>query len=404
MSWDAKTRKTLRRLATVQAKLKDLFTDRDLAVELLTLAVVCQEHLLLIGPPGTAKTELIYRFTEMIEAHGFHYLLTRFTEPSELFGPLDLKAFGEGTYHIRTGNMLPDAQIGFLDEVFQGSSAILNSLLTLVNERIFFNGSDRQRVPLICLIGASNNLPDDPGLRAFADRFPLRLLLTLVDDNHLGSLIGHGWELEAARIKAEHARLEFERAQADRSLADRRSPAPAVAREVQFDDLLHLNRQLLEVKVEAIRPAYTDVVRELRSEGVDLSDRRVVKGLKLVVGAALLREAEEADVVDFWPLNHFWSRPEEVESVHKVVGPRLAEAGGLRSEAGRPVGELVADLDWLLGQGPGVRTRVALEAHLMAFNRLRREVLKDHRENTDLRRRIEEAIQQAIGQLEDAHV
>jgi hypothetical protein len=76
----------------------------------------------------------------------------------------------------------------------------------------------------------------------------------------------------------------------------------------------------------------------------------------------------------------------------------------LRSEAGRPVGELVADLDWLLGQGPGVRTHVALEAHLMAFNRLRREVLKDHRENTDLRRRIEEAIQQAIGQLEDAHV
>ena len=86
---------------------------------LLVLASICQEHLLLIGPPGTAKTELVNRYAELVDARRFHYLLTRFTEPSELFGPLDLQAFQQGAFHIRTEGMLPEVQIAFLDEVFQ---------------------------------------------------------------------------------------------------------------------------------------------------------------------------------------------------------------------------------------------------------------------------------------------
>src|SRR5262249_38162923 len=140
--------------------------------------------------------------TENVDARGFHYLLTRFTEPSELFGPLDLEKFQDGTFHIRTEGMLPEAQIAFLDEVFQGSSAILNSLLTLVNERVFHNGSYRQPVPLITLVGASNSLPDDPAVYAFADRFVLRLQVDRVPDERLDELIGQGWELELARIEA----------------------------------------------------------------------------------------------------------------------------------------------------------------------------------------------------------
>ena len=94
-----------------------------------SLAALCREHLLLIGPPGTAKTGLIERFCRTVGARPFSYLLTRFTEPSEIFGPLDVELFQAGSYQIKTEDMLPHAEIVFLDEVFQGSSAILNTLL-----------------------------------------------------------------------------------------------------------------------------------------------------------------------------------------------------------------------------------------------------------------------------------
>jgi MoxR-like ATPase len=389
MSWHAKTIGTIKRLHRIQYKLKHTFADRDVAIDLLTLATVCQEHLLLIGPPGTAKTELIHRFTELIDAKGFHYLLTRFTEPSELFGPLDLAAFQNRTIHICTDNMLPEAEIAFLDEVFQGSSAILNSLLTLVNERVFYNGSVAQRVPLICLIGASNSLPDDPGLTAFADRFPLRLQVDPVADDHLAALIDQGWELERQRI---------ERA----ALAG--GPRAQAIPEVKKDDLKELHTRLLEVKVENVREVYADVVRELRAEGVDLSDRRIVKGLKLVAGAALLRESSEAAVEDLWPLNHFWTKPEEVEGVRAVIEPRVKEAGGPASESARTVQDIVDDLKLLEAREPAVRTQVALGAHLMELNRLRREAIRSHRDENELRISIESVIQRILNQLEGTHV
>ena len=175
VTWPKPVIENVRRLKFLSRSLQDLFTGRDPAIDLIALSAVCHEHMLLIGPPGTAKTEIITRFADLIDARAFHYLLTRYTEPTELFGPLDLQQFQKGTYHIRTTDMLPEAQIVFLDEVFQGSSPILNSLLTILNERTFHNGSVRQPVPLICMIGAANTVPDDPWLQAFADRFVLRL-------------------------------------------------------------------------------------------------------------------------------------------------------------------------------------------------------------------------------------
>ncbi len=384
LSWDNKTLATLKRLNHVKRLLTDLFVDRDMAVELLILASVCQEHLLLIGAPGTAKTELVTRYAELVDARHFHYLLTRFSEPSELFGPLDLQAFQQGTFHIRTESMLPEAQIAFLDEVFQGSSAILNTLLTLVNERVFYNGSIRQRAPLLSLIGASNALPDDPSLQAFADRFVLRLQLELVPDGRLEELLSQGWQLELQRLEAAHAP-----AQSARLLAG-----------VKSDDLLELHHRLAEVDMSRIQPLYANVVRELRAEGIELSDRRVVKGMKLIAGATLLREGSLADARDLWPLNHFWSRPEEAAAARTVVQPRVAEAGGPALALSRSTDDIVEDIAVLQSQAPAVRTEVALGAHLMALNRLRREVLKDHRDNPDLRQRIEAAIEENLNRLE----
>jgi MoxR-like ATPase len=386
MPWTQQTLDTIKRLNVVKRTLKEMFVARETAIDLLVLATVSHEHLLLIGSPGTAKTQLISHFTQMVDAKSFHYLLTRFTEPSELFGPLDIEQFQQGTYHIRTEGMLPEAQVVFLDEVFQGSSAILNTLLTLVNERIFYNGAERQQTPLLAMVGASNLLPDDPWLQAFADRFALRLHIDPVADEQLENLIAQGWELELQRIEAEHRAAQGQTAR--------------LVSTVKIDALLELHKRIAEVDISKIQPIYASVIRELRAEGIDISDRRVIKGLKLIAGAALLREATNVEIQDLWPLNYFWSRPEEAETAKNVIQPKVEEAGGPSLEMARPAAEILEDITVLEGQEASVRTEIALGAHLMALNRLRREILKSHRNNQTLRQRIEEVIQHNLARLE----
>lgn len=390
MNWPADILEKVRRLKSVARTLKDTFVGRDEAVDLLILATICHENLLLIGPPGTAKTDLIIRYTDLVEAQEFHYLLTRFTEPSELFGPLDLEAFNQGKFQIHTIGMLPHAEIAFLDEVFQGSSAILNSLLTLVNERVFHNGAVRQCVPLISLIGASNSLPDDPGLRAFADRFLLRLQVDPIADEKLSELVDIGYELELERF----GQIRTEAA----------PRASVLVNMLKKGDLLELHRRVGAVDTSALRPNYVGLVRDLRAEGVDLTDRRIVRGLKLVAAATLMREAMEAQPEDFWPLRHIWSRPDEAEATRSVVKPYLSEGAAARGNGARPVEEILKDLDILGTQQPRVRSEVALGAHLMALNKLRREVLKDHRQDEAARKRIEDAIRTMLQQLEGNYV
>ncbi|MCP4696696.1 MAG: AAA domain-containing protein [Gammaproteobacteria bacterium] len=386
MPWTKQTLAVIKRVNVVKHTLKDYFIERDTAIDLLILATVCHEHLLLIGSPGTAKTQLVANFTRMIDARCFHYLLTRFTEPSELFGPLDLEKFQQGTYHIRTDGMLPEAQVVFLDEVFQGSSAILNTLLTLVNERVFHNGSVHQHSPLMTVVGASNLLPDDPWLQAFADRFALRLHIDPVPEESLDDLITQGWELELQGI--ENERLA-EKGQTIR-----------VASSVKIKLFLDLYNRLAEVDISQLRPVYASVIRELRAEGIDISDRRVIKGLKLIAGAALMRESDKAEVQDLWPLNYFWGRPEEAETAKGVVQPKVEDAGGPVLARVREALDIMEDIEVLVQQEANVRTEVALGAHLMTLNRLRREILKDHRGDQSLRKRVEDVIQHNLARLE----
>lgn len=385
-TWPDDVHKTIKRLGDVRSELRDLFTGREEAIELLVLAVVCHEHLLFIGPPGTAKTGIITRFCELVDAREFHYLLSRFTEPSELFGPLDLEAFQKGTYHISTTGMLPEAQIAFLDEVFQGSSPILNSLLAIMNERVFHNGAERQRVPLAAIIGASNSVPDDPWLRAFADRFVLRVEVHPTPDDLLEDLLEHGWHLERERIEAVRG--------------TRGKPAGRVS----VDELLALHPRLLEIDTAAVRSVYARFIQELRAEGVEISDRRVVKGLKLIAGATLLRGARQATEQDFWPLLYIWGRPEEIEVLRSAVEPHLSESQRAAFTSVRPVAEILLDLETLSHQQIHLTTETARAAHLMGMNKLRREVLNDHPRDLEARKRIEDAIQDGLRLMEGSHV
>jgi MoxR-like ATPase len=251
--------------------------ERESLVELVALAAVAGEHLLVIGPPGTAKSEAVRRVARALGGRVFEYLLGRFTEPSEIFGPIDLRRLKEGVVETQTAGMLPEAEIAFLDEIFLGSTAILNTLLALLNERTFRRGATRIDVPLRVCVGASNALPDDEALAAFGDRFLLRAFIDPIPDPRLEELLEGGWSLGAkagatAEPRATMAHLDV--------------LAGAVA----------------QADLAPVRPQLAHAIRALRRAGITLSDRRAVKAQRLVAAAAVMAGRQTPTDADLWPI------------------------------------------------------------------------------------------------------
>src|SRR6516162_8645335 len=168
-------------------------------IDLMLVAAVAQEPLLLVGPPGTAKSDLVLKFKDALglaDEDYFEYMLTRFTEPSEIIGPIDINQLREGRYIRREQGKLPTCRLAFLDEIFKSNSAILNILLTIINERKFYQDGVPQPVRLRVLFAATNEVPEQGELAALKDRFVLKIQSRPVQDEHFTELIDAGLQSE----------------------------------------------------------------------------------------------------------------------------------------------------------------------------------------------------------------
>src|SRR5688572_26748916 len=176
---------------------KHSFVGKNEIIDLLGISLVAKENAFLLGPPGTAKSAIIRLLSECIEGgKNFEYLLTRFTEPNEIFGPFDIRKLKEGELVTNTEGMMPEASLIFLDEIFNANSAILNSLLMALNERVFRRGKETRKLPALMFVGASNVLPEDEALNALLDRFLIRIKCDYVDPDHMKEVLLSGWKLE----------------------------------------------------------------------------------------------------------------------------------------------------------------------------------------------------------------
>jgi MoxR-like ATPase len=287
--------KVLERTAMFLSRLSDAYLEREEVAEGILLALITKQHCLLIGPPGTGKSAMIEMAARQIQgAQYFRWLLTKFSTPEELFGPVSLQALQNDSYRRKTSGKLPEVNIAFLDEVFKANSAILNSLLSLMNERLFFNDGEPVRVPLIATFAASNELPagdDEAALQALADRFLMRYEVGYISSskNKMALLMGDQTQFDPVITLADLDALH------------------AAARQVRF--------------TEEAAEALVAITDGLRGEGIEVSDRRMKQSVSLLQAKALLSGADIVEPErDFGILKHaFWITPDQQSVVARVV-------------------------------------------------------------------------------------
>lgn len=283
----------LEKLKAVISELKSRFYERDELIEGAICAILTSNHVIIIGPPGTAKSQLANDLCSRITgANYFQWLLTKFTTPEEIFGSISLKGLENDEYRRVTTNKLPESHIAFLDEIFKSSSSILNSLLTVINERVYFNGTEKINTPLITLFGASNELPtDEDELDALYDRFLVRFVVGYIEEDFRFLKMIQGGD-------------------------DKNEPTT-----FSLQELSKLKEKVIRVEIpQAVYKILLRIRKELNAKGISLSDRRYKSSVSLIKARAFINGREMAKEEDVKILeNVLWKDPAEIPEIKSTL-------------------------------------------------------------------------------------
>jgi len=348
---------TLSKLSSIREELNHLFLERAELIDGALCALLSASHVLVIGPPGTAKSMLADELCRRIGgANYFQWLLTKFSTPEEIFGAVSLKGLEQDDYRRVTDHKLPEAHIAFLDEIFKANSSILNALLTLINERVFHNGRERVTVPLITMFGASNELPDEEELTALFDRFMLRFMVDYIGEDFRFLKMLEGVE-------------------------------PGARTMLTFAELGELRASAAAVKLPgSILRSIAELRRALAAQQIVVSDRRWRNSLAILRAHALICGRSMVSEDDLTFLEHvLWKDPEELPKVRDAIRRMIK---GFEDEArelliqGQELREYV-DRGW---ESSELRKRAVIEAHtklaniLVKFENLVREAADNGRD------------------------
>ena len=307
--------------------------EKETEISLSLLAALTGESIILLGPPGVAKSMVARQLkTAFRDAQSFEYLMSRFSTPDEIFGPVSIqKLKTSDTYERAVEGYLPTADVVFLDEIWKAGPAIQNTLLTVINEKIFRNGNWEMHLPLKLLVAASNELPaKGEGLEALWDRFVIRIesrpikleknFRAMLLDSH-ADFLGPTDFTDSTDFSGFTGGLGHADFADNADFSDLKITSEEYAEWTERIDKIGVKIEVLDA-ISAIRKSLRAVNVDEAAErrNIYVSDRRWKNIVRLLRTSAFMQDREEVDICDLLPIYHcLWQEPEERDAIRNIV-------------------------------------------------------------------------------------